>query len=120
MKSVAMGLRARPMVKQSFHGKRVEFLCDLNGKLLLLTGQFVLTSEQSQHLEIHYTGRINPRDLPLSEYVFRLSATHLSSVVATKDPSARANYFMEKPLQLRLNLSQGLAQDESLVAFSSD
>ncbi len=112
-----MGLRPRPMVKQRFHGKRVEFLCDLNGKLLLLTGQFVLTSEQSQHLEIHYTGRINPRDLPLSEYVFRLKATHLSSVVATKDPSARADYFMENPLQLRPSLTKGLAQDESLVAF---
>jgi len=108
------------MVKQSFHGKRVEFLCELNGKLLLLAGQFILTSEQGQHLEIHYTGRINPRDLPLSEYVFRLSATHLSSVVATKDPSARADYFMEKPLQLRPSLTKGWAQDESLVALSSD
>jgi hypothetical protein len=120
MKAVVMGLRPRPAGKESFHGKRVEFLCDLNGKLLLLTGKFVVPSEQTRRMEIHYTGRIDPRDLPLSEYVFRLSATHLSSVVPTKDASARAEYFMEKPLQCRLSLTKSLAQDESLVAFSTD
>jgi hypothetical protein len=66
-------------------------------------------------MEIHYTGQIDPPDLPLSDYVFRLSATHLSSVVRTKDASARAEYFMEMPLQRRC-----LVQDESLVALSTD
>jgi hypothetical protein len=115
-----MGSRPRLAGKECFPGKRVEFLCDLNGKLLLLTGTFVAPSEQSGRPEIHYTGRIDPRDLPLSEYVFQLSATHLSSVVPTKDPSARAEYFMEKPLQLRSSLTKGLAQDEPLVAMSTD
>ena len=121
MKSVALGLRPRTSGKQCFHGKRVEFLCDLNGKLLLLSGTFVVSSDQSQSPEIYYTGRLDPRDLPLSEYVFRLSTSHLDSVVPTKDPLARAEYFMEQPVQARLSFTKGCARTaESLVAVDLD
>ncbi len=121
MKSVALGLRPRSSGKQCFHGKRVEFLCDLNGKLLLLSGNFVVSSDQSHSPEIHYTGRLDPRDLPLSEYVFRLNTSHLDSVVPTKDRSARAEYFMEQPVQARLSLTKDFARRaESLVAVELD
>src|SRR5258708_40003722 len=116
MKSVVPGSRTVSAGLKTYDGKPVEFLCDLSGKLLLLTGEFVLRTENSrQSLEIHHTGRLSPVDLPLSDYVFGLSDPHVRSLIPARAPTARADYFMEKPLPLRDCMTRHVVSDTALA-----
>ena len=82
-----------------YDGKSVEFIYDLDGNLLLLTGQFgVHITPEFGCLDIHYTGRLHPFDPPCSEYVFHLSQAHLKSTVAATKPGSKADFLMERPL----------------------
>jgi hypothetical protein len=102
MKSVSSGPRTVSAEVKSYEGKTVEFLCELSGKLLLLTGEFVLRRENSRdYLEVHHTGRLSPSHLPLSDYVFEPSAPHVRSLIPARGSPTRPDYFMEKPLRLR-------------------
>jgi hypothetical protein len=82
-----------------FDGKTVEFLFDREGKLQLLTGEFVVHATRgAQYVEVHYTGRLDPNDSPFSDYLFRLSPAHLRSAFATTRPGSQVDFLMEKPL----------------------
>jgi hypothetical protein len=85
-----------------YDGKTVEFLYDLGGKLLLLTGRFVadLTSDL-RSLDIHYNGRLDPHDPPFSDYCFHLSEAHLRSTVPATKPGSQVDFLMETPLPAR-------------------
>jgi len=105
MKSVASGpgkSRLKPTSRtQRYGGKSVEFLYDWNGQLLLLTGRFVArarVSDGGEHVDLHYTGRLDPHDQPATDYIFRLSSAHLRSTVRAIRPGAKADFVMEKPL----------------------
>jgi hypothetical protein len=105
MKSVASGpekSRLKPTSRtQRYGGKSVEFLYDWNEQLLLLTGRFVARargSDGGEHLDLHYTGRLDPHDQPATDYIFRLSSAHLRSTVRAARPGAKADFVMEKPL----------------------
>jgi hypothetical protein len=82
----------------NYDGKTVEFLYDLDGRLLLLTGHFVVRLRPQP--DIRYTGRLNPHDPPGSDYWFHLSEAHLRSTVPAK-PGSQVDYLMEKPLLAR-------------------
>ena len=80
-------------------GKWVEFLFDLEGRLLLLTGKFVRRPGQAtESMDILYTGRVAPIDPPASQYLFHLSKSHLRSTVPSTRMGSKADFVMEKPL----------------------
>jgi hypothetical protein len=85
---------------EKYDGKTVEFILDLDGKLLLLTGRFITHAEpEFECVDIHYAGRIAPYDPPYGCYVFHLSKAHLRSTVATdQSGSNKADFLMERPL----------------------
>jgi hypothetical protein len=79
--------------------RTVEFLCDLGSELLLLTGRFVVGVVRGlEHVDIHYKGRLDPRDPPCSDYCFHLSEAHLRSTVPATRPGSQVDFLMEKPL----------------------
>jgi hypothetical protein len=80
-------------------GKWVEFLLELEGRLLLLTGEFVRHSDRPlESLDILYTGRLAPIDPPASQYLFHLSKSHLRSTVPSTRTGSKADFVMEKPV----------------------
>ena len=80
-------------------GKWVEFLFDLEGRLLLLTGEFVRHSGQRIELiDILYTGRLAPIDPPATQYLFHLSKSHLRSTAPSTRRGSKADFVMEKPV----------------------
>lgn len=93
-------LRLQPdHISDQFDGKTVEFICDLGGNLLLLTGQFaVRISQEFSGVDIHYSGRLDPLDPPHSHYVFHLSQAHLRSTIPARKPGSMVDYLMEKSL----------------------
>jgi hypothetical protein len=83
----------------NYDGKTVEFLCEQDGKLLLLTGRFVARiTRGGERLEIHFTGRLEASDSPDTSYIFQVLQPHLRSLVPATRRSADADFFMEKPL----------------------
>ena len=118
MNSAAAASLAKLSGKTCYQGKSVEFLCEANGRLLLLTGTF-FTAPETRDLEIHYTGRIQAHHLPLTQYVFRLSTAHLHAVVKTKEGSG-AEYFLERPIRLPANRRIISIPEEELVGAGSE
>ena len=56
---------------EKYERKTVEFIYDLGGQLLLLTGQIVVNSSpEFECVNIQYTGRLDRHDLPCTDYVF--------------------------------------------------
>jgi hypothetical protein len=87
---------------EKYGNKTVEFIYDSGGTLLLLTGQFVVQSRpEFEAVDIYYTGRLDPLDLPCTYYVFHLSQAHLRSTAPARRPGSRADFVMERPLWLR-------------------
>jgi hypothetical protein len=87
---------------EKYDGKTVEFIFDLDGRLLLLTGQFVTYyGREFECVDIHYAGRLDPQDPPYAYYVFHLSRAHLRSTVAASKPGATVDFLMERPLVAR-------------------
>jgi hypothetical protein len=83
-----------------YDGKTVEFLYDLGGKLLLLTGRFMVRlANQLHQIEIQYTGRLHPHDPPCSDYRFQVSEPHLRSTVAATKPGSPVEFVIETPLR---------------------
>jgi hypothetical protein len=80
-------------------GKWVEFLFEVEGKLLLLTGEFVRHSDRpTDSMDILYTGRLAPIDPPASQYRFHLSKSHLGSTAPAMRTGSKADFVMEKPV----------------------
>jgi hypothetical protein len=99
---------------KTYDGKTVEFLCELGGRLMLLTGEFVLRTELGrERLEIHYTGRLSPGDPPLSDYAFKLSDPHMRSLAPARNSSADTDYLLEKPLRLRDRVIPPMVSDRA-------
>jgi hypothetical protein len=101
--ALANGKNSRPTFCLDWvglEGKWVEFLFDLEGRLLLLTGEFVRRPGQSvDSMDILYTGRLAPIDPPASQYLFHLSKSHLRSAAPSTRMGSKADFVMEKPVQ---------------------
>jgi hypothetical protein len=84
---------------EKYDGKTVEFIFDLDGKLVLLTGQFVTdVGPEFECVDVHYAGRLDPHDPPYAYYVFHLSRAHLRSTVPASKPGSKVDFLMERPL----------------------
>jgi len=84
---------------EKYDGKTVEFLFDLDGRLVLLSGEFVThVTHEFECVDIHYTGRLDPHDPPYAYYVFHVSRAHLRSLVAANRPGSKVDFLMERPL----------------------
>lgn len=83
---------------ETYVGKTVEFLFEVNGRLLLLTGEFAAITGAAEAVCIHYTGRLHANDHPASEYLFQLTQAHLRSTRPATRPAARVDFLMEQPL----------------------
>jgi hypothetical protein len=87
---------------EKYEGKTVEFIFDLDGKLVVLTGRFVTCGgPEFECIDILYAGRLDPRDPPYTHYVLHLSRAHLRSTVPARRPGATVDFLMEKPLAAR-------------------
>ena len=81
-------------------GKSVEFLCEVEGRLLLLTGRFFcLGNPDRESVVVRYTGRLGHRDAASSDYVFPVSSFHLRSTIPATRAGAFADFLMERPLK---------------------
>jgi hypothetical protein len=90
---------ARTNYCAAYDGKNVEFLYELEGKLLLLTGELVVhLTPDSERVHIHYPGRLDPHDPPGTEYFFRLSQAHLRSLTSTTASHWPIDYLMDRAL----------------------
>ena len=88
---------------EKYERKTVEFIYDLGGKLLLLTGKIVvISSPEFEFVNIHYTGRLDRQDLACTDYVFHVSQAHLGSMVPARKPGSRADFLTERPLGSRV------------------
>ena len=87
---------------ERYDGKTVEFLFDLDQKLLVLAGQFVVhATPESECVDIHYAGRLDPHDPPYTSYTFHLSQAHVSSTVRANKPGSKVDFLIERPLWSR-------------------
>jgi hypothetical protein len=103
---------------EKYEQKTVEFIYDLGGQLLLLTGQIVVNSSpKSECVNIHYTGRLDRHDLPCTDYVFHVSQAHLGSMVPARTPGSRADFLMERPLGSRVCVKTRLDDHTPIVEF---
>ena len=81
-------------------GKSVEFLCEVEGRLLLLTGHFLcLGNPGRESVVVRYTGRLGRIDGASSDYVFPVSSFHLRSTIPVTRAGAFADFHMETPLK---------------------
>ena len=107
--------------REKYAGKTVEFIYDLGGKLLLLTGQLVVHNwPEFESVDIHYTDRLVPLDLPCTHYIFHLSQAHLRSVVPARKPGSRADFLMEKALSPRQCVKASSDEPIQFVPASND
>ena len=84
---------------ERYDNKTVEFICDSDGTLLVLTGRFVVhTGPKCEWVEIHYAGRLDPFDAPYGNYVFHVSDADLRSAVPAKKAGSPASFLLERPL----------------------
>jgi hypothetical protein len=84
---------------EKYDGKTVEFICDSDGALLVLTGRFVVhIGPKYQCVDIHYAGRLDPLDPPYANYVFHVSDADLRSAIPARNLGSPANFLLERPL----------------------
>ena len=101
---------------EKYDGKMVEFIYDRDGKLMVLTGRFVThLSAEFELVDIHYAGRLDPRDPPYVYYVFHISRGHLRSTAPAGRAGSRADFLMEKPLSVG-DCVRGACEDWSVPA----
>jgi hypothetical protein len=98
----------------TYEGKTVEFIYDLDGKLVLLIGRFMTRIRLGlECLDIHYTGRLDPHDKPQTSYVFQLSRAHLRSTVPADKPGSTVDFLMERPLLARECMKSAFEDERS-------
>ncbi|HZR21503.1 MAG TPA: hypothetical protein VFE51_29750 [Verrucomicrobiae bacterium] len=84
---------------EKYDNKTVEFICEWDGTLLVLTGRFVVhVGPNYERVDIHYTGRLDSLDPPYANYVFHVSHPDLRSAVPARKPGSSANFLLDRPL----------------------
>ena len=97
---------------EQYDRKTVEFIYELDEKLILLTGRFAVRNKtENECVDIHFDGQLDPVDPPGTYYVFHLSQAHLNSTHPAKVPGAKVDFLMERPLWSRECVKEATTED---------
>ena len=96
----------RASYREKYHGKSVEFLNELGGKVVRLKGRFVVHLNPPQEIvDIDYRGPLGPFDPPNSYYWLHLDGKLVDCIKPSPKPDAAADFLLEMPLLSRHRIS---------------
>jgi len=99
-------LRKPASYREKYHGKSVEFLNELGGKVVRLKGRFVVHLNPPQEIvDIDYLGALGPFDPPNSYYWLHLDRKLVDCIMPSPQPNSETDFLLEIPLQSRHRIS---------------